>query len=373
MTESSPSILIAGGGIAGLAAWRALKRRGLSSLIVERSAQAADGGLAINLPGNAIAALDRLGLAADIDRLGHPVRKREYRTSSDRLLAAIDEDAFWGHEMRPRAVRRSDLMAMLGEGVSSSDIVSGQPITGITQDESSVRVALDDGSHLSGHLLVGADGVRSTVRRAVTDTSGAVASRLTSESWRFMAPNPGVDGWTVWTGRHGLILLLPVDDTTVYGWVSLSTPGGGTSHVDRLDRAFREFPERVRKALGWALGHPEAIYHSPVEEVRAARWASGRIVLIGDAAHATAPVWAEGAALAMEDALVLAQLASETDDMASIGSRFEQARQPRGAHVQAMTDKLSKAARLPHALRTLLMPFITPKSYVNTYEPLKKA
>jgi 2-polyprenyl-6-methoxyphenol hydroxylase-like FAD-dependent oxidoreductase len=94
MTQSS--ILIAGGSIAGLAAGRALKQRGIPSVVVERSVRATDGGLAVNLPGSAIAVLDRLGLAADIERLGHPVRKREYRTSNDRLLAAIDEDAFWG-------------------------------------------------------------------------------------------------------------------------------------------------------------------------------------------------------------------------------------------------------------------------------------
>ncbi|MDR6935775.1 NAD(P)/FAD-dependent oxidoreductase [Luteibacter sp. 3190] len=370
MAQPSQPILIAGGGIAGLATWRALKRRGIASRVVERSARATDGGLAINLPGNAIAALDRLGLAGDIERLGHPVRKREYRTSDDRLLAAIDEDAFWGEAMRPRAVRRADLMAMLASGLEPSDLHLGA-IAGVRQDASTVHVALADGAEVSAPLLVGADGVRSTVRQAVTGAASATAARLASESWRFMAPNPGVDGWTVWTGKHGLILLLPVDDHTVYGWVSLGTAGNGEPQLDRLAAAFSGFPARVRKALGWALANPENIYHSPIEEVRAARWSQGRVLLIGDAAHATAPVWAEGAALGMEDALVLAGIVAECDDPGAIGPRFEQARQPRVAHVQAMTDKLSKAARLPHALRTILMPFITPKSYRGTYEPLK--
>jgi 2-polyprenyl-6-methoxyphenol hydroxylase-like FAD-dependent oxidoreductase len=124
--------------------------------------------------------------------------------------------------------------------------------------------------------------------------------------------------------------------------------------------------------LDWALAHPEDVYHSPIEEVRLATWTKDRVVLMGDAAHATAPVWAEGAALAMEDALALAAIVADRDDMAAIGPRFEQARRDRVTHVQAMTDRLSKAARLPHALRTLLMPFITPRSYRATYEPLKQ-
>lgn len=370
-SQDSQRIVIAGGGIAGLATSRALKRQGIGSLVIERSAQAADGGLAINLPGNAIAALDRLGLAGDIQRLGHPVRKREYRTRNDRLLAAIDEDAFWGEAMRPRAVRRADLMAMLSAGLDPSAIRTGHAITGIQQDASAVHVSLEGGETISGTLLVGADGVRSSVREAVMGASHAKAARLASASWRFMAPNPGVDGWTLWTGEHGMILLLPVDGKTVYGWVSVNSPDAAGPNGDRLGDVFRAFPDRVRQALDSALARPESIYHSPIEEVRLTSWTQDRVILIGDAAHATAPVWAEGAALGMEDALVFAQIVAETDDVATIGRRFEAMRQPRVAHVQAMTDRLSKAARLPHALRTLLMPFITPRSYRATYEPLK--
>lgn len=371
-TDSQP-IVIVGGGIAGLATSRALRQRGIDSLVLERSPQAADGGLAINLPGNAIAALRRLGLTDAIERLGHPVRKREYRTGGDRLLATIDEDAFWGETMRPRAVRRADLMAMLGDGLDAPAIRFGTTIAAIRQEAATVQVGLTGGDTVSARLLVGADGVRSTVREMTMESQGATTARLASASWRFMAPNPGgIDGWTLWTGEHGMILLLPVDDATVYGWVTVRSTGIPGNDHRHLGEAFRTFPERVRQVLDWALAHPEDVYHSPIEEVRLATWTKDRVVLMGDAAHATAPVWAEGAALAMEDALALAAIVAESDDMATIGAHFEQARKDRVAHVQAMTDRLSKAARLPHALRTMLMPFITPRSYQATYEPLKQ-
>lgn len=369
--SESRQILIAGGGIAGLAAWRALRQQGIQSLVIERRPIATDGGLAINLPGNAIAALHRLGLGEAIERLGHPVRKREYRTHDDRLLAAIDEDAFWGDAMRPRAVRRSDLAAMLGEGLDASSLKAGHAIGQIDEEKEAVRVRLENGDGLSGNLLVGADGVRSLVRQATLGASHTVAARIASASWRFMAPNPGVDGWTLWTGARGMILLLPVDDTTVYGWFTLDAPAIGEDNLEVIHETFVDFPDRVRKALSWALTRPKSLYHSPIEEIRAPGWSSGRVVLIGDAAHATAPVWAQGGALAMEDALALAQIIARSDEVTSIGPQFEALRRSRVAHVQSMTDRLSKAARLPYGLRKLIMPWVTPRSYRATYGPLK--
>ena len=94
--DEEDRVLIAGGGIAGLAMRRALRRRGLPSLTLERRGEPADAGLAINLPGNAVQALGQLGLGDALRRVGAPIQRREYRTESGRLLFAVDETAFWG-------------------------------------------------------------------------------------------------------------------------------------------------------------------------------------------------------------------------------------------------------------------------------------
>lgn len=98
----------------------------------------------------------------------------------------------------------------------------------------------------------------------------------------------------------------------------------------------------------------------------------GGRVLIGDAAHATAPVWAQGAALAAEDALVLAELLNELGDWSVAGDEFERRRRPRVEHVQAMTDKLSHAARLPGWLRDSLLPIVGPRTYRQTSRPFAR-
>jgi 2-polyprenyl-6-methoxyphenol hydroxylase-like FAD-dependent oxidoreductase len=97
------------------------------------------------------------------------------------------------------------------------------------------------------------------------------------------------------------------------------------------------FPDPVSQVLSAALATTRSLYHSPLEEVRITRWSQGRVVLMGDAAHATAPVWAQGAALALEDALVLSELLATEQDWSLVGPAYERRRLPRVTHVQAMT------------------------------------
>ena len=370
-TQHSRRVLIAGGGIAGLAVRRALHQRGLPSLTLERRSVQADAGLAINLPGNAVRALSQLGLLDALRETGSPVRRREYRTERGRLLFAVDEDAFWGSETGPHCLRRVDLQRLLQRDLSRDDIRQGAGIASVRQDPRGAHVELEDGATEAGGLLVGADGVHSTVRRSLFGDHVLGAAMLASQSWRFMTPNPGVEAWTLWAGAGALFLLIPVDRGEAYGWVSVSTDRGGSADPAATRGAFAAFPRLVRDTLDAALARPDAIYHSPLEEVRIPAWGRDRVVLLGDAAHATAPVWAQGAALALEDALVLARLLAERSDWNDAGAEYERLRRPRVEHVQRMTDRLSRTARLPDWARNLLLPVVGPRSYRATYDPLR--
>lgn len=372
-------VLIAGGGIAGLATRRALHRHGIPTLTLERRDEPADAGLAINLPGNAVQALAQLGLGDALRTVGSPVRRREYRTESGRLLFAVDEAAFWGDEMRPHCLRRADLLRLLARDLPPADLRLGFDIGAVRPEPQGVTVDGRDGKIETGGLLVGADGVHSRVRRDVFGDAALGAAMLAPASWRFMAPNPGLDAWTLWAGSGGLFLMIPVDRNEVYGWISISgasASGQAPSTNPGPDLAasrarFASFPRLVRDTLEAILARPGALYHSPLEEVRIPHWTRDRVVLVGDAAHAIAPVWAQGAALGLEDALVLAALLAERTDWSTVGAAYEALRRPRVAHVQAMTDRLSRTARLPGWARNLLLPVIGPRSYRATYEPLR--
>jgi len=370
-TQQAGRVLVAGGGIAGLAVRRALHQRGIPSLTLERRGEQADAGLAINLPGNAVRALSQFGLLDLLRAVGAPVRRREYRTERGRLLFAVDETAFWGTEAGPHCLRRADLLRLLEDDLAPDDIRRGVAIATVRQDPQGVTAELADGSTERGGLLVGADGVHSAVRRSLFGEQALGAAMLASQSWRFMTPNPGVEAWTLWAGAGALFLLIPVDRGEAYGWASVSAGRERGSDPAAIRGAFAPFPRVVRDTLDAVLSRADAVYHSPLEEVRIPTWTRDRVVLLGDAAHATAPVWAQGAALALEDAQDLARLLAERTDWNHVGPDFERLRRPRVAHVQSMTDRLSRTARLPDWARNVLLPVIGPRSYRATYGPLR--
>lgn len=138
-----------------------------------------------------------------------------------------------------------------------------------------------------------------------------------------------------------------------------------------LAEAFRRFPEPVPATVDDVLRDPTDLYPSAVEEIRMDRWSRGRVLVIGDAAHATAPIWAQGAAMALEDALVLAEILAHTDDWAGVGTRFERRRRERVTHVQKATDRMARIARLPGWVRDRTAPRIGPRTYRATFEPLR--
>jgi 2-polyprenyl-6-methoxyphenol hydroxylase-like FAD-dependent oxidoreductase len=364
-------VLVVGGGIAGFGLLRALSLRGVSSTLVERLPAPPGSGLGLNLPGNAVRALAALGLADEVVDRGRRIRRREYRNKAGRLLFAVDEEAFWGEVGPSVCLRRGDLLDVLRASTPEVTPRWHTPLVLAELVDEGVQVQLESGSTETYDFVVGADGVHSAVRRVLLATDDSRRSLMTEASWRFTAPNPGVDCWTVWSGGQGTLLLIPVDEEHVYGYASTTRGGAAGDDPQWLGSTFAGFPEPVATTVAAALDDPGQLYYSPVEEVRCEHWSRGRLALIGDAAHATGPVWAQGAALALEDALVLADLLAERRDWSSVGAEYERLRRPRVAHVQAATDRMSRLAGLPGRLRDVVAPVLGPRAYRAAYGPLR--
>jgi FAD-dependent urate hydroxylase len=364
-------ILIVGRGIAGLAMARAGQQAGLECEIVERATTWAIAGAGIYVPGNGMAALGRLGLAEAVAERGAVVGRRRLSDDRGRQLIDFDEAGLWRDVAPPIALHRDELHRILADGATGVPIRFGVTVTSIDDGPEAVRVAFDDGSASTYDLVVGTDGVHSSTRRSVF---GGPEARLAGQvGWRFVVDgHPGIDGWNGWLGRDRGFLALGIGGDRVYAVSDIRStdgtdPAGGD--LEAFKRLFEGYPEPVPSLLT-RLRSSDDLWFSPFEEVSPPTWSKGRIVLIGDAAHATAPNMAEGASLAIEDALVLAECLSAGADVSPALAAFVERRAERVAHVQHMTRRRDRLRYLHPALRRAVMGVAGHATFRAHYRPL---
>jgi len=299
------------------------------------------------------------------------VLRREYRAANGRILFTAREADVWAEIGPGVSVRRGHLLHALQESCGAATIRRGRRVVAARLLAGRVEVIFEgDEAPECYDFVVAADGVGSTLRPLVS-TGRVRRSVMTESCWRFVVDDPGVACWTAWTGRVGTVLLIPVEPGWVYGYAASSLGHGTGSDPGWLVRTFAGFPAPVvRAVLGASAGEGE-LHHGAVQEVQLPRWHRGRLVLVGDAAHATGPVWAQGAAMALEDALVLARLLAQHEDWSTVGAALERIRRPRVDHVRAATDRMSRLARWPSWLRDLAAPALGPRAFRQAYGPLR--
>jgi FAD-dependent urate hydroxylase len=365
-------ILVVGAGIGGLGAARALRQRGLAADVVEREPAWTHTGAGIYLPGNATRALGALGLESAVAERAAPIPYQRLCDHRGNLLADIDTAALWGDVGPCLALHRADLHAVLASHGDPIPVRRGVSLQQLSQQDDTVTVGFDDGS--AGHydLVLGADGVHSQVRRLVV---GADAVRPVGQvAWRFVtACPPEVTTWTVLLGRDRTFLAVPIGRGRVYCYcdapVDSPSRPKGDEVTGRLAELLTGFAAPVPAILD-TLGPDGAVHVSPIEEVTLDRWSRGSVLLIGDAAHATSPNMAEGAAMALEDGLVLAECLASGRGIAQTLATFQARRRPRAQWVLAQTHRRDRTRSLPSNLRNLVLRRWGRNIFHANYRPL---
>ena len=364
-------ILIVGGGIGGLAMGRACRQHNLPCEIVERATVRHGPAAGIYVPGNGMAALQRLGLADAVAAHGAVVARRRLDDDRGRRLIDFDEAGLWRDVAPPVALHRDELHRTLADGAADVPIRFGLTVTAIDERSDAVGVTFDDGTSGTFDLVVGADGIHSSTRASVF---GGPEARLAGQvGWRFVIDgHPGIDGWNAWLGRDRGFLALGIGGDRVYCVGDMRSADGAdptAGDLDAFKRLFDGYPDPVPALLG-QLRSSDELWFSPFEEVAPAAWTKGRVALIGDAAHATAPNMAEGASLAIEDALVLTECLSAGDDVLAALAAYVERRHARVAHVQHMTRRRDRLRYLHPALRRAVMGVAGHATFRAHYRPL---
>ncbi|MGH2813874.1 MAG: FAD-dependent monooxygenase, partial [Actinomycetota bacterium] len=232
-------ILIVGAGLAGLALARALGHAGLTPELVEREAGWRDAGTGMYLPANGVRALQTLGLAGAVAARGTRIPRQRLLDHRGHLLAEIDLHQLWGGVGPCLALPRAELHQVLRQGVP---VRLGRTVHALERLEGPVQVTFDDGRRSDYDLVVGADGLRSSVRRLAVDPRPPVP--VGQHSWRFLAAcPPEVTSWTVMLGRGASFLTVPVSHGLVYCYadVTAGTAGSSEGNGDPLSRLRERF------------------------------------------------------------------------------------------------------------------------------------
>ncbi|MEU8233636.1 FAD-dependent monooxygenase [Actinoplanes sp. NPDC048967] len=320
-------VLISGGGIAGPALAHWLGRHGIGATIVERAVAPRPGGQTVDIRGAARGVVERMGLLATIRARCVDERGVALVDSSGRRLAELGADLFGGEGIVAELeILRGDLAAVLRDHAGPEvEHRFGDHLVALAQDERGVDVRFASGRTERFDVVVGADGVRSAVRRLAFGPEREFVRHLGAYTSYFTVPDPGdLDHWFLLHNAPGgrVAGLRPARPGTAMASLTFTSPPLPVS---------REVLAERMTGVGWrvpallaALRDADDCYLDAISQVRVERWARGRVVLLGDAGYCGSPLAGQGTSLALVGAYVLAgELAGNPGDPAAAFAAYQ--------------------------------------------------
>ncbi|HEY3847222.1 MAG TPA: FAD-dependent monooxygenase [Acetobacteraceae bacterium] len=340
---------IIGAGIGGLTAAVALHQAGFAADVYEQAPELTEVGGGINLGPNAVRVLRRFGLGPTLDRDGvrpqftHQRRWQDGHTLQRAVLNPLCEQLYGAPHL---TIHRRDLLAAIASGFPASCVHLAHRLTGFTSRADSVEARFDNGARCTVDVLVGADGIHSTVRaRLFRDEAplfaGCVAYRglVPAEHIADLALEPGNQSWLGPGGHFVHYFVSGGRLLNFVGWTEHDTwnreDWTDRATIDRALTAFAGWHKQIGRIIGaaetcfiWALFDRDPL----------PRWSIGRATLLGDACHPMYPFMGQGAAQAIEDGAALAAcLVAGGGDVADTLRQYEVVRLPRVSRLQAMS------------------------------------
>jgi 2-polyprenyl-6-methoxyphenol hydroxylase-like FAD-dependent oxidoreductase len=328
-------VLIVGGGIGGLATGLALRRRGIDVQVFEQAERLREVGAGLTVWSNAIKALQSLGVADAILPRASVVERVEIRTSRGGVLGENDVGEMGRRLGAPSViVHRGELLHALASALGDDVVTVGARFERIEQDASGVTAHFQDGTQRRGALLIGADGLYSTVREHLHGVAHPRYAGYTC--WRGLATFetellPQGLGFEAW-GRGSRFAVHHCGIGQTFWYATKNAPEGSGDgprgrKQDVID-LFRDWHEPIPSVIA-ATAERAILKNDIVDRDPITRWGDGRVTLLGDAAHPTTPNFGQGACLAMEDAVVLADCLKNDGIAASALRTYEARRRER--------------------------------------------
>lgn len=347
--------LIVGAGIGGLVVARALAGRGFTVRVLERAPSPPPAGAGLLLAGNARACLAALGRFERLEPRGRWITDMAITDARGAALGALgvpepgDPAALFG-------VHRRALHEVLLDGV---EVEGDTTVLALDAGAEAVTAELSTGEAVSARLVIGADGIGSSIRNLAC---GPFERRYAGYTcWRVVVADPGVTRAAEMWGRGQRVGLVPIGRGRLYAFLVENAPPGTWARpttADGLRARFARFGGDAARLLE-AIDETTDILHHDIEHHPVHHFGEGRIALLGDAAHALTPNMGQGAAMAIEDAYVLAERVEACGPGPAAVAAFAAARRARVRSVARRSLRLGQIAQwknpLACALRSLLL------------------
>ena len=332
------SILIIGGGIGGLTAAIALRARGFAVTVIERDPEWSVYGVGIIQQSNVIRAMAQLGLIDEYVSTGVGFDAVEVYAPNGLRVARVPTPRLVEGYPANMGIGRRALHTLLGDRTigAGARVLLGVTATELADDGDGVDVTLSNGTRERFDLVIGADGVYSQVREQIFPD--APRPEFTGQAvWRYNLPRPtDLDALHAYNGPTG-VGLVPISNDLMYMYVTTPEPDNPRYPRDGLAATMRAkmatCAPRIRK-LSEQVTDDDGVVYRPLEALLIdGPWHRGRIVLLGDAVHATTPHLGQGAGMAIEDSLVLAEELDRHHDVEAALTAYRDRRFDRCAYI----------------------------------------
>lgn len=358
-------IAIIGGGIGGLCTAIALRRHGIEARVYEVAPELKAAGAGIWVPINAMQVLQRMGIADEVTARGKRLTYGEVKVLNGPVLSRLDLEALakqFGHTTV--SIHRARLQDILVRALPSGTLVLGSACAGVEERENDVLLRFKNGTEVAADAVIGADGLHSVVRSAVAPHARLRYAGQTSYRGvcRFTIPHEmRGHGGELW-GTEGRIGFSPIGRDEVYWFAVEDAPAGGTDApgtlLKKMERLAVRFPDPIPAIL--SATREEDIIRTDLYDLKPLdRWWKGRVVLVGDAAHATTPNLGQGGAQAIEDAWALASCIATHGVGPQAFQAYQNLRMRKARQIVTTSWWLGKAAHVKNpiarALRNALM------------------
>lgn len=350
--QQNNHIAVVGGGIAGLTTAIALRRLGFYPVVFEAAPEIKALGAGLALAANAIQGLQYLGLADKVIPLGQQLSHFTILDERGKVISETDSTALSRkYGLNNFAIHRGALHQVLLAALGDTPLHTGKKAIRVEETANGVCLTFADGSEYRADYVIAADGVHSPLRQQLVPHSGTRYAGYTC--WRAVIKNPGIafSGATETWGTKGRIGLVPLANDQIYWFLCQNAPPQDPAMkaigIADLRARFQHYHAPVAQVLE-ATQPEQLLWNDIVDVPPLERYAFGRILLMGDAAHATTPNMGQGACQAIEGAAVLLQEWQKTPDLdpQAVFRRFEQRRLPRAKTVVERSWSIGKMAQI---------------------------